>query len=275
VLPSFCSACANFYSQNIAKYLPLFIFVTGYFHATSSGPHEGCKLSSWPRLRPMYESLRGLRSNVRIITNRSIGPDFKCLFSLRPILQHSVMGRSSVPHQGQRLPWHFGWLFFDRFWAPDNECLHSRRKSRLYADGEIRVFLFRPLPLSWTIHMVSNRFFVSELLLYFWADLHDDQVFYVESHLTLPNIPSIWHSLSSAVACSCVTAPFENGVWAPISVRWIRAFGGQVLIREISADWYKNQKCSSILADRKPWCESGITVSLQVSSCIEQKIDGY
>jgi len=103
----------------------------------------------------------------------------KCLFSLRPILQHSVMGRSSVPHQGQRLPWHFWWLFFDRFWAPDNECLHSRRKLRLYADGEIHVFLFRPLPLSWAIRMVFNRFFVSELLLDFWADLPDDQVFYL------------------------------------------------------------------------------------------------
>jgi len=63
----------------------------------------------------MYESLRGLQSNIRIITNCPIGPDFKCLFSLRPILQQSVMDRSSVPYQGQRLPLHFGGCFSTDF----------------------------------------------------------------------------------------------------------------------------------------------------------------
>jgi len=75
----------------------------------------------------MYESLQLALSVLTSSAHCNLG-----LF-----YQHSVMGRSSVPHQGQRLPWYFWWLLLFRFWVPDKECLYSRRKLPLYADEEI------------------------------------------------------------------------------------------------------------------------------------------
>ena len=96
--------------------------------------------------------------------------------------------------------------------APDDEFIHSLRNYHRMQMPKFRVFLFRPLPFSWVIRMVFIRFFVSELLLYIWADLTDDQVFYVPMS---PYIPQ--HSLYTTFPAVCgrllesVTAAFENG----------------------------------------------------------------
>jgi len=152
------------------------------------------------------------------------------------ILQHLVMGRRSDPSRSTP-----ALIFFSSdFWLP-TVSVYTRRKLRLYADGEIRVFLFRPLPFSWVIHMVFNKFFVSELHLYVWASPSEGQVFYVPISPYTPR-----HPLYTTFPAVCgrllesVTAPFENGALAPVSVRWICACGGRLLTREIYADWYTN-----------------------------------